>query len=581
MPLLGTSFDDPQTQSILALAGNMVRGDFGGGLLGAGQAYQQAQEGLLKRQDLQQQISLRNIALQQQQQEWALQLPMLKAMAERMQSGGAASGGGGLLGGASPSAPAIAPSAGGLLGSGTFGIPMGGQSGQSAPAQGPQSGGGTMFPGVPDNIAFPTAAFGGFKAVLPLMSKYNEPTELVKTMRAAGIPEGSAQWNETLQGNLAKTNYIAPVNARPGSILRDPRDPSKVVAFNPHIPDGTAPAFDPQGNVTGFQKLQNAEEAIGLASRAATFGKAEATPSVVYRNGIPGFSTVAQDVTRATGAAPSAQNNFSLASGASLTPELQTAIMADAQKNGISNPQLDIRPPQGMKTATLGWKPDGTAAPDSSQLVAPVLPPGVNEGAKLSQDELSKKGATLMADNANVSTVVSRLQNIKMLAPQAITGAESQRRDFMNGLLSLAGLQTATDAKTASDLVDKNAAQIVTALRMGQGGAGTDALQAQLNQANPSRHMTLPAINEAVDQLVAQQQMLQAKAKLLQPHYVGRDPVKYANTELQFDQNADPRVWQLLSMNPQEQAAYVKGLPPAVAADMLKKRQALRQIGAF
>lgn len=42
MGLLGTGFDDPQSQAIMALAGGLLRRDAGGGLLGANQAFLQA-----------------------------------------------------------------------------------------------------------------------------------------------------------------------------------------------------------------------------------------------------------------------------------------------------------------------------------------------------------------------------------------------------------------------------------------------------------------------------------------------------------------------------------------------------------
>ena len=42
MALLGQGFEDPRSAAVMALAGGLLRGDFGGGLLGANQAYGQA-----------------------------------------------------------------------------------------------------------------------------------------------------------------------------------------------------------------------------------------------------------------------------------------------------------------------------------------------------------------------------------------------------------------------------------------------------------------------------------------------------------------------------------------------------------
>lgn len=56
MALLGQGFEDPRSAAIMALAGGLLKGDFGGGLLGANQAYAQSQDGALKRQLAQAQL---------------------------------------------------------------------------------------------------------------------------------------------------------------------------------------------------------------------------------------------------------------------------------------------------------------------------------------------------------------------------------------------------------------------------------------------------------------------------------------------------------------------------------------------
>ena len=56
MSLLGQGFEDPRSAAVMALAGGLLRGDFGGGLLGANQAFAQSQEGALKRQLAQAQL---------------------------------------------------------------------------------------------------------------------------------------------------------------------------------------------------------------------------------------------------------------------------------------------------------------------------------------------------------------------------------------------------------------------------------------------------------------------------------------------------------------------------------------------
>lgn len=56
MALLGQGFEDPRSAAIMALAGGLLKGNFGGGLLGANQAYAQSQDGALKRRLAQAQL---------------------------------------------------------------------------------------------------------------------------------------------------------------------------------------------------------------------------------------------------------------------------------------------------------------------------------------------------------------------------------------------------------------------------------------------------------------------------------------------------------------------------------------------
>lgn len=56
MGLLGDNFDDPKTSAILALSGGLLRGDMGGGLLGANQAFTDARQNAFKQKYMQAQM---------------------------------------------------------------------------------------------------------------------------------------------------------------------------------------------------------------------------------------------------------------------------------------------------------------------------------------------------------------------------------------------------------------------------------------------------------------------------------------------------------------------------------------------
>ena len=549
--------DNPDTAGNLSLAA---------GLLGGGNFGQAMQRGLMGYQDTSNTIQDR--ALKRQAQEIAIQqnAAQLKDMLWKRQMGNSILGldGNGGQAAADPSQGAPAPSTG--MGNTP---PMGGQS-----SQGPTTGPGTTPTAGGTFAGIPRAAVGLSLAGMGDLAKMAESaaqpqSDIGKILRDGGIDRNSALGQQLLQGSMAKANYIAPVSGRPGGYLAYPNGTMEQL---PHVPDGFT-AIKGQDGQFHMVPVDGGLPAMQQSATATALGKAAAEPTVRYQGTTPTFSTKAQDVGLASGVNPM-QGLPSAQSG--MTSSFQgPAEQVMRQIAGLKDPQERANAFDAYSRQMTG----GGAAPVAQ--ATPVLAPGVDKGAVLGQEELSTKGKQLTTDNASAQTVISRLQNIKMLAPGAIAGGETSRRDYFNSLLALGGIKGAEDAKTASDLVDKNANQIVGALRMGSGGGGSDALQTLLAAANPNRHMTKEAIAEATDQLIASQNALQAKAKLLNPHYMGRDPQAYGSKELEFDTNADPRIWQLNGMQPDAQAKYVKSLDPAVAADLLKKRQALKNLGVF
>lgn len=570
MGLLGDNFDDPRTMGVLALAGGMVRGDFGGGLLGYGQAMQEAKTNALKNQDLQQQITLRNLQLQQAQQQWQLQQPLLAQAVARLQGGG---------GGAPQvaSQPGTMATPGGAMGSGTFGIPVGGQ--QASMGAGPSSsGGGTMLPGVPDNVAQWNIATGGIGSIPALLNEYNKPTDFQKMLTAAGIDPASEQGRALIQQNLSKQNYITPVNARPGSILRDPTT-NRPVAYNPHIPDGSTPVFDASGNVTGLRPLANGYQAIADAEAAKGIGQAEATPTVGYdATGNPVYSTKANDIRRAGGGLPSSgvSTDASRSQYAILTQERAKLVQA-GDAAGVAGVDREIaRLPAAART---GANPDGiTVAPASN--LTPQQRPGVVLGQDNAQNEMGKRWQALVTQNQEAQNTKSYLDSIKGLATKAAVGPFTDKLQFTNAMLALVGNERATDATTANNLLDKYSSQIVTRLG-GSGGLATDSARSILQSAYPNAHMTPEAIAEAADNLSGAQSMIQAKSGLLEQHANARNPEAYTKAELQFDKNADPRLWQLKNMDAATAQKWLSSQPPSVQADLRRRAGNLKMLGVL
>lgn len=199
-------------------------------------------------------------------------------------------------------------------------------------------------------------------------------------------------------------------------------------------------------------------------------------------------------------------------------------------------------------------------------------------GGRGQQDDLDKRFTDLRGRVAQSQTTNSYLESIKGLADSAATGKFSDKLNYVNSLLAPFS-ERATDEVTANNLLDKYANQITA--RLGQGGLGTDAARTLLSAAYPNAHMTKDAIREAADNLMAANDMDKAKLSLLAAPGNSRNAVQYQQIEQRFDQVADPRVWQLARMTPQQAQAYLSKLTPAQQADLRQRAATLKQMGVF
>jgi len=357
--------------------------------------------------------------------------------------------------------------------------------------------------------------------------KQYDPTDATKMAMAAGVDTKQANL-----GALNKANYIAPISMRKGAALVDPTT-NQIINFSPDMPANSLPIID-NGRITGVTPL-------------------------------PGASQITQS------------NAYSSAAGAKGYPAVQVP----------SVPQSPSMPSTGIPSA-------GVPSAMPNQPRASAMPPGVpstfgptsdaaiaayGSGQKDMQTNLDKKWTTLQEQNQQAQTTNSYLQNIKGLAATAATGPGADKKEFVNGLLSLVGNEKATDATTANNLLDKYQGQIIA--RLGQGGMGTDAARSLLASAYPGQHMNVGAINEAVDNLVGANEMIKAKTNILSSSAAKRDPITYQANEIKFDQNADPRLWQYKAIAGTPQGKVFLQNVLKQDPSFLKKAQALHDIGAF
>ena len=169
------------------------------------------------------------------------------------------------------------------------------------------------------------------------------------------------------------------------------------------------------------------------------------------------------------------------------------------------------------------------------------------------QDNIKEMNAHFasLQDAASGNQLVQSLTgNIKNLAQKAITGTESDKLAYANGLLAaLPGHGHADDLKTANDLLEKNMAQLNLSTP-----ASSDAARGLISAARPHSTMTPEAISEASDQLASQVQANTAIRNHLAGYKFANngsgDAAGYQRERQQIESVADPRAWQYMNLKP-------------------------------
>ncbi|BEU21567.1 lytic transglycosylase domain-containing protein [Paraburkholderia sp. 22B1P] len=252
-----------------------------GGLDGLAQ-YQQSKQFQQQQQLQNAQLAQMGYALQKNKLLFDAANRLLNPNAAMAQSGGAQPAPqpgqtdvGGLPAGSSGSGPGVQ----------SFPVPMSGQqspqagaaaaqsapSMQAAPAtQAAQASGGSPFGNIPNDLA----GFGLLTdptKLFEIAAGQYAPTDFQKTLRAAGIDPNSLLGKQLMQQQIAKQNYIAPTEGRPGGWTISP-DGTRT--WNPDVPKGAVPVMDAQGNFAGVAPMTGAAGVTAAQSRAQASGPA-------------------------------------------------------------------------------------------------------------------------------------------------------------------------------------------------------------------------------------------------------------------------------------------------------------------
>jgi hypothetical protein len=176
--------------------------------------------------------------------------------------------------------------------------------------------------------------------------------------------------------------------------------------------------------------------------------------------------------------------------------------------------------------------------------------------------------AATIADAKEAPARIAIFQNIKKLAPEAFTGVGGQRKELAAGILNAIGIPAYEAEKVSTEELAKNSALLALA------GGNTDGARALAEIANPNKKLNEKAILGIADQLIGIENMKMSRANYLTP--VKDDATQYSQRQLQFNQIADPRIFQ--EMTAQDVAKLKASMSAAEQAELTRKIRLARQM---
>jgi hypothetical protein len=530
---------------------------------------------------------------------------------------------GGNAGAAQPSGPQGSPVTGAANSGPLSGLSagMGGYAPSAAPQAAPQASGG-IYGKSPQQLfqqglLMNMAGMQGGGDMMRIAVEHDPslaaqmPTDITKMGVQGGMMPDQIQAANAAGVN--KANYIAPVNARPGAILRDPLT-MQPMAFNPQIPTGGTPMFDASGNVIGIRPIAGAADITSQMAAAKTAGEGSALPyagvdaqgnplpvtnrtqaatgnlPLPLRNNNPGAVSpggqVAQYPDLQTGLQAMDQNLASYAGkpdtgtlGQVITkwvgspPNAPAYIKDVTARLGIgAGTPVDLTNPaqrQAIATAIMlhengpgaVFRPGqsaGGAAPAGGGAIYAAPPMGAATAANASQGAPSKQMAdsygALSSSDASYQQSREALMEMLNLAHNKGVGGTAV------GLLpSAVGTKISPDAAMYQKLHATYVAQQGKAM----GSGGTDASRATIDEAVPTYDKPQSAMIGGLTTQLNNLDLGHVKTQFLTPIYQQGNEKAFTQQSAAFDQNIKPSMVQALTLSGDAQRAAVQAVVKA------------------
>lgn len=389
------------------------------------------------------------------------------------------------------------------------------------------------------------------------------PVDFTRLLHQSGIDPNSALGRQLMQSQVAKQNYIAPVNGRPGSTIRDPNDPSKILGYDAPTVEGAFPVYGPDGMPTGYQQAPGAAAAIGAAAGAKAGGTAA---------GQAPYELVT--VTDATG------NTFQIPK--SSVPGIGGQPGGGAPAGGSLNNWYSHGAPGAPAPASAPSGPGGVG-----------IPTGISPGAKAANEEAGRNSANgfSQAINAGLDAKNSMrtIDNISHAAQGLSTGPGSGMiSDLKSGVNAAAGAfghgpVFDADKIARFDEMAKNAATLGSQLASSAAGSNgvTDARLSNALRSLPGSHYSPAAVQEVATNLKGLQAAALARAQAASTWQQQHGPNSFPQFQQQWQQAYNPDVFYHMQKGVPDFQKWVGSMSAADRQRTLNQYRQMKAMGGL
>ncbi len=221
-----------------------------------------------------------------------------------------------------------------------------------------------------------------------------------------------------------------------------------------------------------------------------------------------------------------------------------TPVIGPKNTPGYLGPQFGTSTPAGQTKAGF---------------VASGLPIGSQRNIEGNVAGMEEHYGGLQSQAGGAQVIQALKGNVMNLADKAATGTGADKKALVSGVLSALHIPGTGDLQSDTQLLQKQLARLNMFTP-----AATDAGKALVELGNPHSTMSAPAIKEAINEVTSVvEASMAARNHLTGFKYAnggGGDSEAYQKEREKIEQNADPRVWQWMSLKPgsAEAQEYVK-----------------------